>query len=177
MRRKTIEIAALSLAALAGCGGGADGWLPDDIDREATLAQVGSAGYARLCSAFEDYARDQYTSSYLVQAVCTAIAIETTTTAAACGEQAVACKDNPPPEALAFLDRILAQAGCATVAVEPTGCAATVAQVQQCLDDLGTEVDEIQFTLTCAAAGQMLDDTWWQIALPPACATLKTACP
>jgi hypothetical protein len=171
---RTALLIGLLLTATGACGGGSAGdWLPDDLEREATLDTIGDAGYAKLCGAFEDYVLDMYRTSYLVQAACTAIAVENTADAAACGESVQACLDNPPAEATALVDMILAQAGCATVDVEPTGCSATVRQVESCLDALGAEVDQVEFTLTCAAAGQSLDDSWWQIDRPSSCSSLS----
>ena len=163
----------------AGCGepgGSSTDWVPDDLTSGQTVDEIGDAGYARLCSAFDEWAHDQYRSSYLIQAVCTAKGIENTETASACGDYVQECIDSPPAEAEALLDQILAQAGCTAVAVEPTGCAATVGQVQDCLDGLGAEVEAIEFTLTCAAAGQTLDPGWWMITPPAVCGEIASLC-
>jgi len=175
-----IVIRLLLVCALVACGdddGGGGDWVPDDIDRDATLDAVGEAGYQRLCSAARDYALDQYRSSYLVEAVCTAIAIETTTTATECGDAITECIQNPPPAAVAQLDTILAQASCSTVDVEPAGCAATVSQLKECYDQLGVEVEELRFNLECQVAGQPVDDSWWRIDVPTSCSTLENMCP
>jgi hypothetical protein len=169
----------MAFAIGVGCsepGGSSTDWVPDDLTSGQTLDDIGDAGYQRLCSAFDDWAHDQYRSSYLIQAVCTAQGIEHTDTASACGDYVQTCIDSPPAEAEAQLDQILGQAGCAAVSAEPTGCAATVGQVQDCLDGLGAEVEAIQFTLTCAAAGQVLDPGWWMITPPAICGEISSLC-
>ena len=150
--------------------------MPNDLEGDATLDEVGAAGCQRLCSAARDDALDQYRSSYLVEAVCTAIAIETTTEVTACGDAITDCIQNPPAEAVAQLDAILAQASGDTVEVEPTGCAATVGQLADCCDDLGVEIQEIRFNLECQVAGQTVDDSWWRIDIPAPCAALENMC-
>jgi hypothetical protein len=62
------------------------------------------------------------------------------------------------------------------VAIDRDGCTSTVGRVQDCLDSLGAAIDRIQLTLTCAAAGQTLDPTWWQVTLPSECAALQSEC-
>lgn len=153
------------------------GWMPADIDRKETLEALGSAGYQRLCSAFEGYIRDEYRSSYLIQAVCLAHGIQTTDTAVACGEAVQACRTTLPPSAEALLDSILAQASCSTVGVQPTGCSATVAQLAACLEALEDKVDALKFGGVCAAAGEPIDADWWRIALPAACTAIRELCP
>ncbi len=177
MTSSTRLLTLLALLATPACGGGGGGgWLPDDLESSQTLDDIGDAGYQRLCSAFDDWAHDQYRSDYLVQAVCTAQGIQNTDTASACGDYVQTCIDSPPAEAEAMLDQIMSQAGCSAVAVEPSGCTATVGQVQECLDMLGAEIEAIQFTLTCAAAGQTLDPGWWQIQTPPVCTEIGSLC-
>jgi hypothetical protein len=176
---RTMSLASFLGVLIAACGddgGGGGDWVPADIDRQQTLDALGDAGYQRLCSAARDYALDQYRSSYLIEAVCTAIAIETSETSSDCGDQITECINNPPPAAVAQLDGILAQAGCSTVMLEPMGCAATVSQIEGCIEELGNEVEEIRFNLTCELAGQTVDQSWWRIDVPSSCATLENMC-
>jgi hypothetical protein len=167
----------MGLLAVAACGGdSASDKFPDDIDTDITLDQAGASGLNRICSTFEGWVRDQYSSSSLVEAVCTAQAIESTETAGDCADAVQECLDSPPAQAEALLDSILAQAGCSAIAVTAEGCASTVGKLEACLDALGDELDNVQLTLTCAAAGQPLDDGWYEIPLPAACAELQSDC-
>src|SRR5690349_6188484 len=102
------------LCVIAGCSssGGSHDWVPDDIDEQQTLDRLGSAGYAKLCSAFSDYVHDQYRSNYLVKAACTAHSLQTTSDAIMCGDELNECLDTLPPVVDQQLDQILAQASC-----------------------------------------------------------------
>jgi len=171
---KPLRIAGLC-ALLLGCSG--SNWVPQDLEEDEELQAVGAAGYQRLCSAFEGYIRDEYEASHVIQAVCLAHGIQTTTTASACGDAVNACTDNLPPSAEATLQEILAQASCNTLGVDPVGCAATVADAKACLDGLEDQLDEVKFSLVCTAAGETFDDAWWHIDLPPQCQALRTLCP
>lgn len=171
MRTATLAL----LLAITGCS--SSGWIPPDIEQNEQLQELGAAGYSRLCSAFEGYIRDEYEASHIIQAVCLAHGVSTTDTASACGDAVNACTDNLPPSAEALLQDILAQASCSTVGIDPVGCAATVAQVKSCLDGLEDQLDEVKFSLVCAAAGETFDSAWWHIDLPPACQQLRTLCP
>ena len=162
---------------LASCSSNNSGdWVPSDIERDQALSALGSAGYARLCNAFDDYVHDQYRSSYLVQAACTAHALETTADASACGEAVDACLDTLPPVVDQQLDSILAQASCTMVPIDPSACPSTVAALKGCLDALGEQLDQIELSLTCAAFGSPVPANWWRISLPAACTALTDAC-
>ncbi len=150
--------------------------MPDDIDEEQTLDRLGAAGYQRLCGAFDDFVRDQYRSSYLVQAACTAHALQTTQSATDCGAAVDACLDDLPAPVEAQLAQILAQADCSAVGVSTTGCSSPVSRLTDCLDALGTEVDKIQFSLTCAAVGSPVPENWWRISPPAECSALAESC-
>lgn len=171
----------VSALALTGCpsssGGGDDtSWVPSDIDEQATLDQIGSAGYAKLCGAFEDYVHDTYRSQLLVKAACTAHALQTTTDAVTCGAELDACLDTLPPVVDQQLEQILAQASCTRLGVDPNGCPSTVSAVKACLDALGDLVDQVQLSATCAAFGSPVPSDWWMISEPSACASLRTGC-
>ena len=170
----------LSIGLASACGEAGmqvDDWVPDDIDEQATLDAIGAAGYARLCGAFSDYVHDQYRSSYLVQAVCTAEAIRSTTDAVACAASIETCLETLPPNVQAELDMILAQASCPTVGVDPDGCPSTVSSLTACLDELGGGLEDLQFGLTCAAAGQPVPPDWYLLAIPDECRQLQMGCP
>jgi hypothetical protein len=156
--------------------GGSGDWVPDDIDEEATLDAIGAAGYGRVCAAFSDFVHDQYRSNYLVQAVCTAHGIRTSTDAGACAEAIDACLDTLPPSVESELDAILNQASCPTVGITPDGCSSTVSELTSCLDDLGGSLETLQFGLTCAAAGQPVPSDWWRIVIPSSCQSLQASC-
>jgi len=161
-----------------GCGddGSTSDKFPDEFETNVTLDDIGQSGLNKICNTFEDWVRDMYSSSLFVQAACTASAIESTETASDCGDELQSCLDNPPSEVESLITTIRDQAGCGSLSVEATGCSATVGQIQDCLDALGDELDNIQFTLTCAAAGQTLDDGWWVIETPAACSSIETSC-
>lgn len=166
------------LLLLAACGSSATSgdWLPSDIEESQTLDRLGAAGYQKLCDAFEDYVRDRYRSDRLIQAACVANALQTTSDAVACGAAVESCLDMLPPAVETQLNQILAQASCNTVAVEPTGCSSRVSQLKACLDALGTEVDRIMFSLTCAAVGSPVPADWWMIDPPAACTAIAAEC-
>lgn len=147
-----------------------------DLDPEETIDRLGAAGYAKLCSEFEDYVRETYRSNRLIQLACTAEAMQTTPDAVACGEAVDACLDTLPPAVETQLQRILDQAGCGSVAIEPAGCTSKVSQLQGCLDALGDQLDTIQLELTCAAFGSPVPPDWWRIDVPAACASLAQSC-
>ena len=164
------------LIACSSSGGSTPDWVPSDIDTDQKVDQLGTLGYAKLCSAFEDYVHDQYRSSYLVRAACTAHALQTTADAAACGVALDECLGTLPPVVDQQLDQILAQASCAEVAIDPATCSSPVSAVTACLDALGERVDQIKLSVTCAAFGSPVPEMWWVIEQPPECAALRSGC-
>lgn len=166
---------ALCSGLIASCGSEA-GWLPDDLDEEATLSAIGDTGYARACDAFEGYLLDRWRTSTLVEVVCTAQAIEATTEAEACADQIAACVATPPPAAQAAVDAILAQASCDALDVAPGSCSSTLGALVACLDALDAEVGRVRLVATCAAAGETVEPGWDLLELPAECASLANAC-
>ena len=152
-----------------------DDWVPDDIDENETLDRIGAAGYAKLCSSFEDYVRDMYRGDLLIRAACTAHALESTLDAVACGEAVDACLDDLPPAVESTLEQILDQASC-PADVAQAGCQSKVSMLTTCLDDLGRKVDQIEFSLTCAAVGSPVPANWWRITPPSSCTSLGQEC-
>jgi hypothetical protein len=175
---RLILVALLTFAIQPGCGESQDvvDKFPDDIDTSLTLDDIGEAGLNKICSTFEGWVLDQYSSTYWVQATCMAAAVDNNEDAGSCGDELQACLDDPPPEVEALIDSIQSQAGCSAIAVEATGCSATVGQVEDCLDALGAALDNVKFTLTCAAAGETLDPDWWVISIPSACTSIEAGC-
>jgi hypothetical protein len=165
---------------LAACGGSSGDslaeWVPDDVDSSATVDRLGAAGFARVCTAFDDYVRDTYRSNVLIQAACTAHAVETTADAVACGATLESCLDTLPPVVEEELDAILDQAGCTALGVEPTGCSSTVSAFTDCLDALGAQLDTIELSLTCAAAGSPVPEDWYLIEAPEECYAIIRGC-
>ena len=168
----------LVLVFAIGCsgGGGSGDWVPPDIDEQQTLDRLGSAGYAKLCSAFSDYVHDKYRSNYLVKAACTAHSLETTADAIACGEELDKCLDTLPPVVDQQLSSILAQASCTTAGIDPATCGSKVSALTACLDALGEKVDQLELSLTCAAFGSPVPDDWWRIPEPAECSALRAGC-
>jgi hypothetical protein len=172
-------LVSLSSLSLAACGSNTpdpSDWFPEDIDQDATLDALGDAGLGQVCSAFSDFVHDQYRSNYLVQAVCTAHAIRTTTDAIACADATEACLDELPPAVDAELDAILDQASCPALGVEAEGCPSTVSALKACLDALGSSITRLQFTLTCAAAGEPIPENWSELVIPASCMALQDGC-
>ncbi len=154
---------------VAGCG-------DSSIASSDTLDEIGAAGFERLCEEARDRAIDMYSSSLMTQFVCVADSVGKSSTAKECAILVDECRSNPPASALALLDQILAQAGCDTVSIEPTGCDLSVSQVDRCLDAVDSEIDRLQFTGSCAAAGQPVDDGWWQLDVPAECSSIDQDC-
>jgi len=175
MRHSTLVVLLAMPMSLLGCS--KTTWVPEDIDRDATVKALGDAGYQRLCSAFEGYIRDEYRSSYLIQAVCLAHGVQTTHSAVECGYAVQQCTDTLPPAAEALLQSILAQASCSAAEANPTGCSATVAQLLACLDALEDKLAAVKFGLACAAAGEPVDPNWWRIPPPAECLAIRSICP
>jgi hypothetical protein len=151
-------------------------WMPSDVERGQALDALGEAGYDRLCSEFESYIQEQYTSSELVQGVCLALAVQSSETALACGEAMESCTSEMPAEAKAQLQAILAQASCARTEVEPTGCMATVGELEGCLNALEAKLEALKFGGACAALGEPIDEDWWKLQLPAACLQIQNRC-
>jgi hypothetical protein len=169
----------LAWFVIAACGGSSstlDDWVPDDVDTSTTVDRLGAAGFAKVCTAFEDYVRDMYRSNRLIQAACTAHALETTADATACGAAVEACLDELPPVVETELQMILDQAGCTALRVEQAGCSSTVSAFTDCLDALGAQLDTLELSLTCAAVGSPVPEDWWIIEPPEECYAIVRGC-
>jgi hypothetical protein len=178
MQKAALYFLVLGCLSISGCDettSTASDKFPDDIEDSITLDELGAAGYAKLCSTFEDYLYDQYSGSYFVQAMCTADAVENSADAESCGDSIETCLATPPPAIQSGIDSVLGQAGCSALLVDSEGCTATVRAAKQCLEDLESEVKNVRFTLTCAAFGQSLDD-WDVLELPASCMAIENNC-
>lgn len=165
------------MAGASACGGSGD-WFPSDVEEHATLAAAGDAAAAKVCDAFEDYLLDQYRGSLLVRVACTALGVQNSETAAACGDFVDDCINNPPGEVTSTVASIVASAGCGAVAdYESTGCSKTISDLRACLDAVEREVTELEYTITCALAGQPLPPGSLTIDQPAECASIENACP
>lgn len=164
---KTTLTAIFALASLVACGDGDDG-----ASRSERLTQ---AAYEQACASAESFLLDQYGGSYYVQALCTAAAVESTSDAASCGDELQACLDDPPAAIQAGVDAILTQAGCDALAIDPSACSSTVGRLKDCLDALEGAVANVEYTLTCAAAGQTLE-SWDIVEFPAECQLLESDC-
>ena len=160
----------MATLAVGGCkdatGGDGDGDLGERLTR---------AAYERACDEARDFLVGQYSGSYFVQALCTALAVEGNTDAQECGADLDDCINNPPPEIQAGIDAILAQAGCGAFSINPSDCDTTLGALEACLGALESEVSSIQYTLTCAAAGETLDG-WDIVSFPSECSSLEADC-
>lgn len=169
----------LSLLAccLAACGGSATDWFPDDLDKNAVISAAGEAAAAKACQAFEDYLYDQYRDSLLVEAVCTAIGIDQSADAAACGDYVQACTDDPPASVTALITSIVDATGCGGLDYQAAGCGKTLADLAACLNAAEDELKSMRLRLECAAAGQPLPPDALTITTPPECTSFELACP
>jgi hypothetical protein len=166
---RLVLLAALSLTA---CKEGAGDWVPDDVDESETIDKLGAAGYGKVCSAFDDFVRDQYRTNLLVRAACTAQALRSTETTAECADSIDACVNDIPEVVETQLDTILAQASCPAVGVMTAGCSSPVSALTTCLDDLGAQLDNVKLQLTCAALGTPVPQDWYKISPPASCTAL-----
>jgi hypothetical protein len=169
----------LALLVVVACGGSTpdvEDWVPDDIDTGQTVDRLGAAGFAKVCGAFEDYVRDTYRSNRLVQAACTAEALQSSADAVACGTAVDACLNELPPVVEAQLEMILDQAGCTALGIDQAGCSSPVSVLTGCLDALGAQLDTIEFSLTCAAFGSPVPEDWWMIEPPEECYAILRGC-
>lgn len=144
---------------LIGCG---------DTTVDESKERITQAAYERACEEADDFLTARYSGDYFVQALCLADAVETTSDATSCGEQLDTCINSPPPEIQQGIDNILSQAGCTLLNVDTSSCSSTLGDIRACLDAIDEEVMGLQYTLTCAAAGQSLDD-WDVLDLPESC--------
>lgn len=168
---RLLLLAALSLTA---CKEGAGDWVPDDVDESETIDKLGAAGYAKVCSAFDDFVRDQYRTNLLVRAACTAQALRSTETTAECADSIEACVNDIPQVVESQLTMILAQASCPAVGVMTAGCSSPVSALTTCLDDLGAQLDNVKLQLTCAALGTPVPEDWYKISPPASCTALSS---
>lgn len=175
MPRLACKTIPLLLAGAAACG--SSGWFPDDVDPGATLASAGDAAAAKVCDAFEDYLLDQYRGSLFVEVACTALGIEQSETAAACGDFVDACINDPPAEVQTLVATIVAGVGCDAIEYASSGCGKTLSDLRACLDAASREVTELRYTITCGLAGQPLPPGALTIDQPPECTSLELACP
>lgn len=169
-------LALLLVTGVAACGASSD-WFPSDLDENQTLARAGEAAAAKACDAFEDYLLDQYRESLFVEVACTALAVQNTADAGACGTYAHDCIEHPPAELEALVTTIVDGAGCAALDYQSSGCGKTLSELRACLDAAEGELDELKLSITCALAGQSLPPDALTIDTPAACTAIENACP
>ena len=139
-----------------------------DSDNGSATERITQVAYQQACSEAEDFLVSRYSGDYFVQALCTAAAVEGTSDAQTCGQQLDDCINSPPPEIQAGIDAILDQGGCSLLSVNTATCSSTLGEIKACLDAIDGEVSSVKYTLTCAAAGQTLDD-WDLVSVPSEC--------
>lgn len=166
----------LAVLVLAACQEGSDDWVPSDVDESETIDKLGAAGYAKVCSAFDEFVREQYRTNLLVRAACTAQALRSTETTAECADSIAACVNDIPQVVETQLAMILAQASCLAVGVMTAGCSSPISALTTCLDELGAQLDDIKLQLTCAALGSPVPDDWYRITPPASCTALASGC-
>ncbi|MBL4632798.1 MAG: hypothetical protein JKY56_02945 [Kofleriaceae bacterium] len=152
------KLACLAILILA-CG---------DSRVDESKERITQAAYERACQEADDFLTARYSGDYFVQALCLAEAVETTGDATSCGAQLDSCINNPPPEIQAGIDGILSQAGCNLLNVDTSVCSSTLGDIRACLEAIDEEVMSLRYTLSCAAAGQSLED-WDVLSLPESC--------
>jgi hypothetical protein len=151
-------------------------WVPPQIDQTQTLARIGDTGHSMVCSAASDYVHSVYSSQLLVEAACTAHALQTTTNSTECAQVVAQCLHTLPPPVDEQLQRILNQASCEAAGVPTSGCDSPASELIACLDELGTMVSQIKLKVTCTAFGSPVPPDWWRIPSPPSCVALATRC-
>jgi len=151
-------------------------WVPPDIDETLTLASIGEAAHSMMCDAFSGHVHDLYGSQLLVEAACTAHALQTTANSTECAQVVEQCLDTLPPPVEGQLQRILDQASCEATGVPESGCDSSVSELIDCLDELGGMLDQVELKVTCAAFGSPVPSDWWRISPPPSCVALATRC-
>ncbi|MBA3451516.1 MAG: hypothetical protein H0T42_00300 [Deltaproteobacteria bacterium] len=172
----THRLSVVYVVALIACKTASDDWVPSDVDESETIDKLGAAGYAKVCSAFDDFVRDQYRTNLLVRAACTAQALQSTETTAECADYIDECVNDIPTVVETQLEMILDQASCPAVGVMTSGCSSPVSALTTCLDDLGAQVDNVKLQLTCAALGSTVPADWWRISPPASCTALASGC-
>ena len=157
---------------LAACVEERDSWIPQEIEiHEGEMLQdLGDVGHQLLCDAFDGYVHRTYRSVLLIQAACTAHALQTTRNATECAAVADACLQSLPAPVDDQVERILAQAGCG--GVSSAGCGSMVYELITCLGDLGDAITNVKLTVTCAAFGSPIPSDWWRISPPASCLEL-----
>ena len=150
-----------SLLVLTTCGN-------SDTDLDDPQAKITAAAYAQACEEARDFLVSRYSGDYFVQALCTVAAVEGNSDAISCSEELDDCINNPPMAIQSGIDSILDQAGCSLLDVDTSTCSSTLGQIRDCLEAIDEEVSSLQYTLTCAAAGQTLEG-WDIVELPSVC--------
>lgn len=151
-------------------------WVPSTVDVAARVQDIGEFSHEQLCKAFDDFVHDPFESAIVVQAACTAHALQTTANAEECAQVADECMSTLPPPVEKQVDRILAQAGCDAASSGSHGCA-PVSDLISCLGDAWDEVTKIRLTATCAAFGSTVPEGWWRIPPPDSCVDLARCVP
>jgi len=154
---------------LAACVEERDSWIPPEIDEGEMVEGLGDVGHRLLCDAFDGYVHRTYRSVLLIQAACTAHALQTTKNATECAAVADACLEALPAPVEDQVERILAQARCGGVS---HGCGSMVSELITCLGDLGDSITNVKLTVTCAAFGSPIPSDWWRISPPTSCLEL-----
>ena len=172
-----MRLPSLALCAVMACGSSADDWFPADLNKSDVIATAGVAAAAKACTAFEDYLIAQYRDSLLVQVACTALGVDASMDAAACGTFVTTCVEQPPPAVEALVGSIIDATGCGGLNFQPSGCGKTLAELAACLDAAERTMRQLRATLTCSLAGQPLPADALTIVTPPECEAIEVACP
>jgi len=168
--RASSFLALCLVPGLAACVAERDAWIPLDLDESELVQSLGEFGHDQLCNAFEGYVHGQYRSVLLVEAACTAHALQTTKNATECAAAVDTCLQTLPAPVEDQLQRILEQADCNRASSGADGCG--ISDLITCLGDLGDAVTNVKLTVTCAAFGSPVPPNWWRIAPPESCLDL-----
>lgn len=172
-----MNVLAAALLTLGACTTDLPGaWVPTDIDISERLERIGDKAYSMLCNTFSDHVHDVYRSQLLIEAACTAHALQTTSNASECAQVTAECLDTLPAPVEDQLQTILAQASCKSVGVTSSGCGSVVSDLVECLDAIGSKVSQLKLSATCAAFGSPPPPDWWRLSVPDACMDLVSRC-
>lgn len=164
--RKQASLVALSLSLALGCNGG--GGISSGLPQDRPVDQLTSEQIHQFCESVDDYLFRLYPVSEEHRVSCTASALGSTLTEAACQERVSACL----MEEFAGRDHLDCSSGSAG------GCTATVDQLETCIEQRAASIEARAADVQCSAAGDLeeIGRLVSAIPLPASCSSLSTAC-
>jgi hypothetical protein len=172
-----------TLLALAGCGGSDDsGEVTTGLPASQALSDVTVEDATRGCEHMKGAIETRFNPTTMKPKVCTMVAVQLSTTESACTslrdqclQQDSSASGGDPSDEASFADQL----DCSGTSVNQwDGCAATVGEMETCLNDMLDAVDVMLNTYTCKDAGKVEGDLEFsEPATPSSCQSLQTKCP